>query len=66
MSRPVALRFAEVREQVTDSTPHLVIDGVQVTQDRLNSLLEFAFSVTLGTGPPCWKLALAVAALRRA
>jgi putative sugar O-methyltransferase len=41
MARPVAQRFAEVREQVGDSTPHLVIDGVRVTQDRLNALLEF-------------------------
>jgi putative sugar O-methyltransferase len=41
MARPVAKRLAEVRELVDVSTPHLVIDGAQITQDRLNSLLEF-------------------------
>jgi len=48
MSRPIAQRFAEVREQVNDSTPHLAIDGIRVTQDRLNSLLEFERICLLG------------------
>jgi putative sugar O-methyltransferase len=48
MARPIAQRFAEVREQIGDSTPHLVIDGARVTQDRLNALLEFERISLLG------------------
>jgi putative sugar O-methyltransferase len=48
MARPVARYFAQVRERVTDSTPHLMIDGKPVTQDRLNSLLEFERISLLG------------------
>ena len=48
MERPVAQRFAEVRENVADSTPHLVIEGARVTQDRLNALLEFERISLLG------------------
>lgn len=48
MARPIAHRIGEVREQVSDSTPHLRIGDIRITQDRLNSLLEFERISLLG------------------
>jgi putative sugar O-methyltransferase len=52
MARPVAQHFADVRENVADSTPHLVIEDKRVTQDRLNALLEFERIALLGELAP--------------